>query len=1793
MTDRDDDMLEQNLTTLLAGSEPTGPDPSARARMRQRLVARHGRVARERSRVALVGWGLIAAAASAVVVAQVAGDDAAPTPPAAIAPPPVDDGLIRLADGSTARLGPGGKLTAKGARRVVVEGEVLLDIAPGQGTFTVETAQGELAVLGTRFVVAAAVDRTTAAVLRGVVALRSGGHEELIRAGEQGEMRQGQRPTRGPAPRLSHLVSWVAERRAQTERPASGPARSGALVARDPAWQEQEFPLPMTALTVDVHLENQQARVALDQTFHNPQDRTLEGVYKFALPPGAAVSRLAMYVDGRLMESAVVERMAARRIYEDIVYQRRDPALLEQMGASKVSMRIFPLFPRQDKRVVLAYTQPLARTYDDLTLTVPLPDLDQPVGALAMQVKVLGCAGCEITSPSHAVAVEAVGQDALVRYAATDERLGDSLVLRVRQGGPAVTLASTIDDAKRYALIRVRPSLPAAPAAAGPTRPNRWVILDDTSASRGPSELAAQAAMIDRLIDDIDERDQVMVVAFDATHRRFNTWQDAMAIDRRALAAFLAKDAGLGETDLREALAGAVSLLDGQPGYVVYLGDGTATGERRTIDELRDAIAGRATFIGLGVGDGADLTTLGALADATGGIATTIDLGDDLAWRSLDLVASLYTPRVTGLTATIDGVGAEASTLLRARQVAAGEDIEVVVRAPARDDLRTLTLRGRLDGQPWSQTIDLAGVARAPGDGGYLPRLWAQRRLEALATAGDRALAPCTSAPCPTDEERAIAAYHARKAEMVALGTEHFLLSPHTSLIVLENDAMYAQYGVRKGTGAGWATYALPATVPVGARPPAVAAAAAAPLWRAPLAWRWGGEPYRDEEDFGGLGGDELGVLGAIGTGSAAGTGTGTGYGTLGFASRGYGRGAGGGGRASAAADVVGKKGDASRDRADADLDAARGELRREAEPATASEAADKPDPAPLADDLAAAPAAAAPAAMPTAPMGSSRGAPAKAKEAESKVASNTASSAAWAEPARRSRGPAPDVVGRLQAATGSDRLTWELQQPVMRGQDRLVPVALQYSADWRLSDLTIWLPGLARTPFDAAADALEAGLAGRVGSITPEATAMLTAARARLGAGRWRWGDEAEVLVDDRGRFAQRRTLDSGVTELVTYDGATLAHRYPEFGIGADRAVGDREPALDATVLPLVPPRPSYLARFYRVERQDDRRLALAPVAGGPRRILTLADDGTVATVVDGEGGAARTVLAAVADATGWRVTAGGRTTRVTFQPDRNVRVPDITPAAVTLTLPLAQPAVATAAVAAAVAGGPAWRTAQHHRAAAALAVGDLGAVAVVLRELAAVAPLSSGELTLVSAAARLVDAATLARAVGAQASPIVDHLRASRDGDARALAAAATDPGAIGALAVFRQLLQAGERGDVRATRAAVAALAARGPNPVLRAVAIHVVGRRFAWSEPSLIDELDALATGPDRNLLRAELAHLAANGRRGGGGERWAALMADVDLAAPPPSIGAAERNQIVFGPRGALGWTQGLAAWRARVLASDRLDHVLAFARAAALDPGDDLDAALERAVTLASDDVDALLEVAGLAERSGRVAKARSIIDGALAARPAHPALLRLAAATAARDGQLTAAADLLDRAMTAEADLPVALSKLRADYGTLIDWRAAVARDTAGAARDAAIEAVLEVGRDWRAMDPDHAARDEQLGRFLVSVGRTDDAWRYLSSPIDRAPREGASFERAASALEDSGQLAPAVELWRRAFAIDATNPTWLQRQAMAELALGRTDAARATVQKILDRRWHVRWDGVRYWAESAARGM
>ena len=1803
----DDDIFEQNLTTLLGQrGDSASPDDVAKARMRARLLVRHGRASRARSKVALAGYGLVVAAAGALIIANLRGgaDGTTHRAPAADAPVIAKLKPLELPDGSQAELGDGGTLTELGPRRVRIAGPVLLDVAPGQGVFTVETAQGELAVLGTRFLVEADADRTTTSVLRGAVALRSGGAEEVLHAGEQGVMQKGQRPTRGPAPRLSHLVSWVAERRAKDERPTVGPARTGALVARNPQWPQQEFPLPIRALTVDVHLENQVARVALDQTFFNEQDQILEGVYKFALPPGAAVSRLAMYVDGKLTESAVVERMAARRIYEDVVYQRRDPALLEQMGASLVSMRIFPLAPHQDKRVVLAYTQPLARTYDDLTVTVPLPEIETPVGEVGMQVKIVGCAACEITSASHRIDVVPSGADAIVTHHGVAEQLGDSLVLRIRQAAAPVTVASTIVGGERYLLVRARPIVAAALTTAPPARPKRWIVLDDTSASRGPTELRAQAALIDRLVDDIDEHDQVMVIAFDATHRRFGPWQDALAIDRRALASFLAKDAGLGETDLGEALEGAVKLLDGEPGYIVYVGDGTATGEHRTIDELRDAIVGKqATFVGLGVGDGAELPVLSALADATAGIATTIDLGDDLAWRSLDLVASLYTTRITGLTATIDGASAGAVSYLRSTQVAAGEDVELIVKAPARDDFRTIVLRGDVGGQPWSQTIAVGSAPRAPGDGGYLPRMWAQRRLEALMTAGDRAMAPCTTTPCPSDEQRAITAYHTRKAEMVALGTEFFLLSPHTSLIVLENDAMYARYGVRKGDGATWAPYALPPTLVTTAVPVAPPVRSAEAVWRDPTPWRYDTLLGTEVSDFTGAAG--LGVTGALGHAAGNGNGTGQGYGQ-GFGRRGTA--VGGGGRVETKAVVGGV--DKGKIAAGEELDDA--PMAKPAEalppapparsgPSTSGDRAraeDEADADADPDRSAPAPAAVATPDLESAPTGNSApamGLAAATPAPDPAPVAPQARSVVEAEPTKnRDLFERAVVRSRGRVADG-----FAAESPRWSGGGLQV-TAFQSSSDWRLDDLTEWLPGFMRNAYDDLAAGLDDGAGAARGSITPDAERAVAAARAKLTGGRWRLGADAELVIDGRGRFEQRTTLDSGVEEIRSYDGSVLRYRYPQLGLATERRVGDHAPALYAAVLPIYLPRADQLARWYRVTLSGTRTLVLAPLTGsGSALELELSDDGVIASLRRKVGADTETLITTVREGAGFRVTlGGGAPVAVTYSADPSVEVATSAVDPVSIEVPTAALAVARQAVAVG-AGDPGWRHAQHQRAASALAERSPGELAEVLRELAARGPLSMAELALLGGGVRWVRPGDLDAAIGSNTGAVVDYLRLLNRYRADPSRAdfgplATAGDGLVGALASYRQVVAAADKGDQKAALTAFRRFADRQRLDVLRIVGATRLASQFAWRDPSVLSALDDVAAGPWRNLAREEAARLASgSGRRGQAADRWIALMSDVDLTVAPPGIDWTARQQVENSARGTVGWQLAMGAWRQRVLAEGDFAHVMAFARAAALVPDGDLDVAIDRAAVLAGDEVAEIIELSQLAASVGRSARAQTLIDDARARRPGNPQLLRLASSAARQRGEATAAAEMLTRALAAEADRPVSLTQLQTDYATLIILHQQAAVSASGAQRDLVLGAALQAGRDWRAMDPDNAMRERLLGELLLAVGQDDEAWRYLSSPIDRAPREGASFQGAAEVLERQGKLDRALGLWRRAFAIDATNPTWLQRQAMVELALGRRDAAKATLQRLLGRSWHVRWDGVTWWAKDALRSL
>ena len=1848
------EVLERNVDSLLAkAGEPPRLADAARARIRANLLAgaasssastaSAAAPARARARTFALagGFGAALAAAAAVVIVVRSGEPTAPTAsPTAQRP----DAARQLADGSTAELGDGASLEVLGPRRVRVAGKVLLDVVPGKGRFTVETATGVVEALGTRFVVEAAADHTLAAVLRGAVALRGAdGADVVLAAGQGGRVDRGQPAMRQAVPRLSHLTSWVKTLRDRREAGDPLPsAPRGTLFARDPNRPgSAESPLPMTQLTVDVVVQKRVARVAIDHTFHNPADSVMEGNYRFSLPADAALQRFAMYVDGRLNEAAVVERMRARRVYEDLVYVRQvDPALLEYAGAGVLQMRVYPLPPHQDKRIALAYTQTLPQLYDTWTVAVPLPKIDGPVADVRLALHLADCANCEVASPSHQLKTTRKGDDLELSYEAKGAPAGDSLLVTVRDRRDQPSVVSLRDGGDTYLHVRVPVQLPRPAAAAGAAAAaerRHWVILDDTSASRGPLERRAQAELIGALIGELDEEDQVAVLDFDVAVREPLPFARVLDVDREQLVRRLltSEDSGLGATDAGAALDAAIGRLHtvgATRPMIIYLGDGVITAGPRQLDLLRKRVEGLATFVGVAVGDGADTATLGALANATAGLVTTIDLSDDLRWRAFDLVATLNTPRVTGITAQLfDAAGKGLpGALLRAPQLADGEELEVVAHLPATSaPAVALELRGTLDGAPWQQRLALPAVLAAGDPGaaanalaaGYAPRLWAQRELERLMLAKHEPapMPACPKEPCPSEAEVREQRNEILRKQIVELGKRFFLLSRHTSLIVLENDAMYAEYGVTKGSGQTWAPYALPAKIDVPKGPAKIDPVAPAPTTTA------NGElPAR--ESLIGLGesaaqrqGQSLGVVEAnkrvIG-----GSGSGVGYGSSGV-------GAGGGGkRATAASEGVvtaAKAAEKSSDAkqapfADKDVEAQGfAEAERKA-PRDVGEGEDDRSDLQL--------------AQPPAP-------PATVVPSES----------------RSARG---DAVAGPMAAGRARRTSYYPSGYGYGLVDFLSPAQLpgaRYVSRDMLADLSELVPALAR---DELADSLAQlrsargsgdsgndngnGVRKPAGSLEPAAKARLERARAALPAGTYRFG-ALTAVVDAERRLGWRRPLSDNLEETAGFDGARLVRRYDELGLAVSQELrGGDQLALALAIFPLwLAPAEAYAQGFAVAMAGADELTLTAPGQELPALRLTF-DGDRLRRLSDGRGHVLAEIVWSAASAAGasgaipLSVTFGGRPRPLSFSAGAAAAASAATAllgagpdeALVTVELPLRPVAQRKAELEAVAVGTAAWRAAAHQVLASVTATRSWREQAVVLEALLAqpARRLLPGELTLASAGLGNLTPEQRRAAIAGE-SPVARYLQTqeqhaapARQPRGRAVrlpdrgptpldASTAPLQGALRSLAVVREVLALAEAGQQAAAVARATALPASAQ--LWRTLCATILTSRGHDGDPSALAALWGSLDGDLVNIGRymAATTYLQRGWQRSAidtASAHLASLLEELDLGALPPPVDASISYWMTQSSRGAAGWRATYARWRDRVMDGGDLPHVLALIRALPYEASDDLLRILDRAAVLAGGDADQVMGLAALASTRGQVPWAlgylrpfvdrmeatlaptsTGLVTGSAAAAITSSALARLASGLAQQQRQPAEALRSLQLALALDG------GGTALDYSRLLQLSKELAQQSPPAERPAVVARAERWAAQWRAAEPGGPA-DALLAQLLFATGDSNGAFRVLSSSIDRDPMSGAAWGGIAEQFEAAGLVERSLPYWHEAVILDQTNPTWRIRHARALLAVGQADAARQILAEVLRRRWHQRFEWTLYEARQlyGARG-
>ncbi len=138
------------------------------------------------------------------------------------------------------------------------------------------------------------------------------------------------------------------------------------------ASAEGSTALELEELEIAVTIQGHLARTEYVMTYRNDLDRELRADFLFPLPAGAHLSDVGLYFGDRLRRASAVGRDLGRRAYENIVPRfvsnGRDPILAEWTTGNSFRYDVYPIPRRGSKKIYLAYDEELSDDAYELDL---------------------------------------------------------------------------------------------------------------------------------------------------------------------------------------------------------------------------------------------------------------------------------------------------------------------------------------------------------------------------------------------------------------------------------------------------------------------------------------------------------------------------------------------------------------------------------------------------------------------------------------------------------------------------------------------------------------------------------------------------------------------------------------------------------------------------------------------------------------------------------------------------------------------------------------------------------------------------------------------------------------------------------------------------------------------------------------------------------------------------------------------------------------------------------------------------------------------------------------------------------------------------------------------------------------------------------------------------------------------------------------------------------------------------------------------------------------------------------
>ncbi|WP_395739645.1 VIT domain-containing protein [Prosthecobacter sp.] len=374
-----------------------------------------------------------------------------------------------------------------------------------------------------------------------------------------------------------------------------------AQTSRMPGWISPSArvihgqPVVVTGVEARIDVADQVATTTLDIALRNPTGRPQESELLVPVPSGAVLKTFAFEGGNAEGTAKLLPKNEARRIYDSIVAQTRDPALLEFVGNAVVKSSVFPVPANGTQKVRVTYEQLLEADGARIDYVLPRSEAVEYAVPWKLTMRVKSTARiASVYSPSHEVAVKQPGgNEASLTCETKDPGAFRVALLRETKDEMTASLLAYPDPkiGGGYFLVMMAPPKPKADAKE--MLREVTVVIDRSGSMAGPKLDQAKAAAL-QVIEGLKDGEGFNLIVYNEAVEMFA----AQPVVKNAETTKQAREyigtlRVSGGTNIHDAVVEALRQkpLEGMLPIVLFLTDGLPTIGQTSEKAIRETVA--------------------------------------------------------------------------------------------------------------------------------------------------------------------------------------------------------------------------------------------------------------------------------------------------------------------------------------------------------------------------------------------------------------------------------------------------------------------------------------------------------------------------------------------------------------------------------------------------------------------------------------------------------------------------------------------------------------------------------------------------------------------------------------------------------------------------------------------------------------------------------------------------------------------------------------------------------------------------------------------------------------------------------------------------------------------------------------------------------------------------------------------------------------------------------------------------------------------------------------------------